>query len=136
MTRPARQESLDPENRDEMRALAYRIVDDAITYLEKVGELPVWQAVPEDIAARLERPAPLKLAGAEAVYQEFLETIFPYPMGNIHPRFWGWYMGNGTVLGAPADFIAATMNPNHRSAQHDFDLLAQEVVRIGKELMA
>lgn len=102
----ARQESLDPENWDEMRALAHRMVDDAITYLEKVGERPVWQPVPEDIATRFEGPVPLKPAGAEAVYQEFLETIFPYPMGNIHPRFWGRYMGNGTVLGALADLCA------------------------------
>ena len=42
MTTPAKQESLDPENWDEMRALAHRMVDDAITYLEKVGERPVW----------------------------------------------------------------------------------------------
>jgi hypothetical protein len=29
-------ETLDPENWDEMRALAHRMVDDAITYLETV----------------------------------------------------------------------------------------------------
>jgi aromatic-L-amino-acid/L-tryptophan decarboxylase len=33
-------------------------------------------------------------------------------MGNIHPRFWAWYMGNGTVFGALAEFMAAIMNPN------------------------
>ena len=35
-------ETLDPENWDEMRALAHRMVDDAITYLETVRERPVW----------------------------------------------------------------------------------------------
>jgi aromatic-L-amino-acid/L-tryptophan decarboxylase len=41
-----------------------------------------------------------------------LETIFPYAMGNIHPRFWSWYMDNGTVFGALAEFMASVMNPN------------------------
>ena len=105
-------ETLDPENWDEMRALAHRMVDDAITYLETVDERPVWQPVPDDIAVGFDRPAPHEPVGADAVYQEFLETVFPYPMGNIHPRFWAWYMGNGTVLGALGDFMAAIMNPN------------------------
>ena len=86
-------ETLDPEDWEEMRALSHRIVDDAITYLKKVGKRPVWQPVPEDVATRFDSPVPLEPAGADAVYQEFLETVFPYPMGNIHPRFWGWYMG-------------------------------------------
>lgn len=99
-------ETLDPENWDEMRALAHRMVDDAITYLETVRERPVWQTIPEEITARLEEPAPRAPGGADAAYQEFSETILPYPMGNIHPRFWGWYMGAGTVFGALADFMA------------------------------
>lgn len=104
MTTPEKYETLDPENWDEMRALAHRMVDDAITYLETVRERPVWQPVPDEIAARFEASAPHEPAGADATYEEFLENILPYPMGNIHPRFWGWYMGNGTVLGALAEF--------------------------------
>jgi hypothetical protein len=99
-------ETLDPENWDDMRALAHRMVDDAITYLQTVRERPVWQPVPEETAARFGEPAPHEPAGAEAAYQEFLETILPYPMGNIHPRFWGWYMGSGTVFGALAELMA------------------------------
>ena len=100
-------ESLDPEDWDEMRALSHRMVDDAIDYLEKVGSRPVWQPVPEDIATRFESPVPREPAGADAVYREFLESVFPYPMGNIHPRFWAWYMGNGTVLGA--DYVPRSL---------------------------
>src|SRR6187401_2502295 len=111
-------ESLDPENWEEMRTLAHRMVDDALTYLETVRERPVWQPVPEEVAARFEEPAPRAPGGGVAVYQEFFETILPYPMGNIHPRFWGWYMGNGTVFGALADFMAAIMNPNLGGGNH------------------
>ena len=79
MSNPQPYETLDPENWDEMRALAHRMVDDAITYLETVRERPVWQPVPDDVAARLNVPAPHEPAGAEAAYEEFKENILPYP---------------------------------------------------------
>jgi aromatic-L-amino-acid/L-tryptophan decarboxylase len=132
-TRPF--ETLDPENWEEMRALAHRIVDDAMTYLETVRERPVWQPVPEDVAARFDEQAPHEPAGAEAAYQEFSETIFPYPMGNIHPRFWAWYMGNGTVLGALADFLASTMNPNLGGGNHVANMVEGQVINWMKEML-
>jgi glutamate/tyrosine decarboxylase-like PLP-dependent enzyme len=129
-------ETLDPEDWDKMRALSHRIVDDAITYLEKVGKRPVWQPVPEDVATRFDSPVPHEPAGADAVYQEFLETVFPYPMGNIHPRFWAWYMGNGTLLGALADFLASIMNPNLGGGNHVANLVEGQVVNWMKEMLA
>ena len=128
-------ETLDPANWDEMRALSHRMVDDAITYLETVGKRPVWQPVPEDVAKRFDSPVPREPAGADAVYREFLETVFPYPMGNIHPRFWAWYMGNGTVLGALADFLAAIMNPNLGGGNHVANLVEGQVVNWMKEVL-
>jgi len=128
MNDETRYETLDPKDWNEMRALAHRMVDDAVTYLETVRERPVWQPVPDEVAARFDAPAPEKPAGADAVYQEFLESIFPYPMGNIHPRFWAWYMGNGTVFGALADFMAAVMNPNLGGGNHVANLVEAQVV--------
>jgi aromatic-L-amino-acid/L-tryptophan decarboxylase len=128
-------ETLDPENWNEMRALAHRMVDDAITYLETVRERPVWRPIPNEVAARLDVPAPHEPAGAEATYQEFLETIFPYPMGNIHPRFWGWYMGAGTVFGALAELMASTMNPNLGGGNHVANLVEEQVIHWIKEML-
>jgi len=56
------------------------------------------------------RPAPPEKP--ELVYEDFKRDILPYPMGNIHPRFWAWYMGSGTFMGAMGDFLAAIINPN------------------------
>src|SRR6266540_677648 len=128
-------ETLDPENWDEMRALAHSMIDDAITYLETIRERPVWQPVPDDVAIRFDTQAPHEPAGAEQAYQEFLENIFPYPMGNIHPRFWALYMGNGTVLGALADFLASVMNPNLGGGNHVANLVEGQVVNWMKELL-
>jgi len=138
MTRPpptSGQESLDPQNWDDMRALAHRMVDDAIAYLRTVRERPAWQPVPDHISARFDQSAPRKPGGADATYREFVETILPYPMGNIHPRFWGWYMGNGTVFGALAEFMAAIMNPNLGGGNHVANLVEQQVVNWMKDLL-
>lgn len=128
-------ESLDPENWEDMRALAHRMVDDAISYLETVRERPVWQPIPEEIAEYFKAAAPHEPAGAEETYQEFLETILPYPMGTIHPRFWGWYMGNGTVTGALGDFLAAIINSNLGGGNHVANLVEEQVVNWMKEVL-
>jgi aromatic-L-amino-acid/L-tryptophan decarboxylase len=128
-------ETLDPENWEEMRELAHRMVDDAISYLETARERPVWQPIPGEIAARFEEGAPREPSGADATYQEFLETIFPYPMGTTHPRFWGWYMGAGTVFGALADLMASTQNSNLGGGNHVANLVEEQVVNWMKEIL-
>ena len=136
MTSKKHTETLDPENWDKMRTLAHRIVDEAITYIENIEEHPVWQPVPAEVAANFQTPAPLEPAGAEAVYEEFVQTVFPYPMGNIHPRFWAWYMGNGTVFGALADFLASIMNSNLGGGHHAAMLVEEQVVNWMKEMLS
>ena len=128
-------ETLDPTDWEAMRALAHRMVDDAIDYTASVRERPAWQPVPPEVAERLQRPAPHEPEGAEAAYDEFVRDILPYPMGNIHPRFWAWYMGNGTVTGALADFLAAIMNPNMGGGSHGAVLVEQQVIQWMKDLL-
>lgn len=129
------QESLDPQDWEAMRALAHRMTDDAIDYLRTAGERPVWQPIPAEIAATFQTPAPTEPDSAEAVYREFQQTIQPYPMGTTHPRFWGWYMGNGTVLGAFADLWAATMNSNLGGGNHAANLVEKQVVEWMKAIV-
>lgn len=133
--RGVKQESLDPENWDEMRALGHRMVDDAINYLETVAERPVWQPMPDELGKEFESAMPTESMPADEVYEEFLKNIFPYPMGNTHPRFWAWYMGNGTILGALADFLSATMNSNLGAGNHVANLVESQVVNWMKEIV-
>src|SRR5512135_2282908 len=93
------EESLDPQDWDAMRALGHRMVDDMMAYLQTVRERPVWQPVPDDVRARMQEPLPLASEPPEEIYHDFLRDVLPFGMGNPHPRFWGWVMGNGTVLG-------------------------------------
>lgn len=121
-------ETLDPQDWNAMRALAHRMVDDALDHLENVRERSVWQPVPDEIAERFKSPAPLKPEGADSTYQDFLDTVLPYPMGNTHPRFWAWYMGNGTVFGSLADFMASIMNSNAGGGNHVANLVEEQVI--------
>ena len=130
-----RYETLDPENWDEMRALAHRMMDDAIDYLENVSERPVWQPVPEEVKQRLKSEAPRLASQPDAVYDEFKKDILPYPMGNIHPRFWAWYMGSGTIMGALGEFFGSLMNPNVGGGNHVAPLVEQQVIGWLRDMM-
>src|SRR5512145_1293274 len=90
------EETLDPENWQEMRALAHRMVDDMMYFLQTVNSRPVWQPIPDDVRQRFLTAVPEQPAGADAAYEDFLCDVLPYPMGNFHPRFWGWVTGTGT----------------------------------------
>ena len=107
----APEETLDPADWEAMRALGHRMMDDALDWLRDVRERPVWQRMPDDVRATFRTAVPRAPATPEAVYREFTERVLPYPMGNVHPRFWGWVMGTGTPMGVLADMLASTMNP-------------------------
>ena len=117
------QESLDPEDWKAVRELGHRIVDDMLGYLEALDKQPAWQPTPQRVKAHFQSPVPQQPQGRDEIYEEFLEFVHPYPIGNLHPRFWGWVFGTGTVMGAFAEFLAAAMNTNagdidHHSANH------------------
>jgi len=128
-------ETLDPENWDDMRDLAHRMVDDALNYIQSAGERPVWNPVPADVAERLKAPAPAQPSSPADVYDEFQANILPYNLHTNHPRFWAWYMGSGTVMGAMADFLAAVLNPNVGGINHVAPRVEQQVIGWINEMM-
>jgi glutamate/tyrosine decarboxylase-like PLP-dependent enzyme len=129
------EESLDPDDWDELRSLGHRMVDDLLTYLQTVRERPVWRPIPADVRSFFKGPVPRKPEGAEQAYADFREQVLPHPMGNIHPRFWGWVMGTGTPLGALAEMLAAGMNPNMGGADHVANLVEAQVLDWCKEML-
>lgn len=129
-------ETLDPQNWDEMRTLAHRMVDDALDHLQNVRERPAWQPMPTTVTDSFKAPAPHDPAGAAAAYEEFLANILPYPMGTTHPRFWGWYMGAGTVTGALADMLASAMNSNLGGGNHAANLVEEQVINWLKDMLS
>jgi len=106
------EESLDPKDWEAFRRLAHRALDDALDSLATVRERPVWQSVPAAVRAEFKAPLPRAGEGSEAAYRDYQRLVAPYPLGNTHPRFWGWVIGTGTPMGVVADMLAAAINPN------------------------
>lgn len=121
-------ETLDPPDWSSVSALAHRIIDDAVGHLGRVRERPVWQPLPEEIEALYQAPVPDRPTPLEDVYRQVKDTVLAYPMGNIHPRFWSWYMGSGNFTGALGDFLAAIQGSNLGGGRHAAALVDQQVV--------
>jgi aromatic-L-amino-acid decarboxylase len=129
------EETLDPDNWESMRKLGHKMLDDMVDYLKTVRERPVWQNIPEQVKAQFTAPVPVNPERPEEVYKEFTEKVLPYPMGNIHPRFWGWILGTGTIMGAYSEFLAASMNTNNGGGDHIAVHVEKQVLDWIKEML-
>ncbi|MEO3385408.1 aspartate aminotransferase family protein [Mesorhizobium sp. CAU 1741] len=129
------EETLDPADWSDVRALAHRVVDDSIGYLRDVRERPVWQGMPDAVKATYDGPLPRLPTPLDDVYGQVAENLMPYPMGNIHPRFWSWYMGSSNFTGALADFLAAVQGSNLGGGNHAAASMDNQVVNWCKEMM-
>lgn len=129
------EESLDPQDWEELRSLGRRMVDDMLDYLSTIRDKPAWQPVPESVKHHLEQPLPAESQHAASVYQEFVQNVLPYTNGNRHPRFWGWVQGNGTPLGMLADMLASGMNPHLGGFDQAPALVEKQVLGWLTELM-
>src|SRR5512143_3187971 len=104
------EETLDPGDWECMRALGHRILVDALDYVETLRDRPVWQHAPPHVKAHFEGPPPLSPEAPEAVYQEYVQYILPHLAGFSHPRYWGWVVGDGTVMSIFAELLVSATN--------------------------
>ena len=131
----ANEESLDPQDWEEFRSLAHRMLDDMLDHLSTLRDRPAWQPMPQSVRTHFTGPLPKEPQDAAEVYQEFLQNILPYTNGNRHPRFWGWVQGNGTPLGMLADMLASGMNPHLAGFDQAPLLVEQQVIGWLTEMM-
>jgi aromatic-L-amino-acid decarboxylase len=129
------EETLDPADWEPLRVLARRIVDDAVDYTRDVRERPLWQDMPPEVRARFRSPVPQEGRPLAEVYDDLVTNMLPYPMGNIHPRFWMWYMGASNFTGALGDFLAAIFGSNLGGGDHAAAEIDKQVVNWLKEMM-
>ena len=104
--------SLDPQNWDDLRQVGHHMLDDMFQYLQTRQDAEVWQEMPDEVVNYFKGDIPESGQDEASVYQEFVDKIQPYAMGNTHPRFWGWVIGTGTPLAMLAEMLAAGLNIN------------------------
>lgn len=129
------EETLDPIDWSDAAALAHRMIDDSIGHLRDVRKRPVWQEMPAAARATFVQSLPRSPTPLDEVYRQVSENLMPYPMGNIHPRFWSWYMGSSNFTGALADFLAAVQGSNLGGGSHAAASMDGQVVNWCKEMM-
>lgn len=129
------EETLDPAEWGDLQGLARQIVDDAIAHVRDVRDRPVWTEMPADKKSVYAAPVPNGPMPLSDVYGELCENLMPYPMGNIHPRFWMWYMGSGSYSGALAEFIAAIDGSNLGGGNNAAAFMDTQVVNWLKQMM-
>ncbi|GAA1271941.1 aspartate aminotransferase family protein [Kitasatospora nipponensis] len=118
------------------RDAAHRTADLVADYLAAVPTGPVWQ--PMDPAARQALlTAPLPHAGRplDELLTAVAADVLPAPMGNGHPRFFGWVNSAPAEAGVLATLTAAAMNPSSAGGDHADVHLERTVVRWIAELV-
>ena len=128
-------ETLDPQDWEQSKALMHQMVEDAFDYVKNIRERKIWQEMPDDVLKTFETGLPQQPSDAEAVYQDLQQNVLPYPMGNVHPRFWAWYMGNGTISGVMGDFWASIINPNLGGGNHAGHKVEEQVINWIKDII-
>jgi glutamate/tyrosine decarboxylase-like PLP-dependent enzyme len=127
-------------DRDVFRALALTAVDLADGHLGGVRDgaphTPVYKPMTPDERRRLlEQPLPDDGRDPRAILDLFRDAVLPHPMGNGHPRFFGWVNSPPAPLGAIADLLAAAMNPSCAGGDHAAIYVERAAVRWLMELV-
>ena len=109
MRKIRKEETLDPEDWGEMRALGHRMLDDLMVYLETVREHP-YRPPTEEARNRIRIPLSKAGEGEERVYELFKEHILPSSPIFIRPDFWSGVGGNGSPFGMLTDMTISGIN--------------------------
>lgn len=132
---PAAEETLDPADWTELQALSHQIIDNAVDYLRDVRGRPVWREMPVEVKAFFTTPLPRLPSPLSETYGDLAGSVMSYPTGNIHPRFWAFYMGSSNFTGALGDFLAAIQGSNLGGGNHAAALMDQQVISWCKEMI-
>ncbi len=110
--------------------------DLAADHLARVGARPVWRRVPSADADWLAgQQLPESGRPLADLLADVRDRVLPYPMGNGHPRFFGWVNSAPSPAGVLVEPLAAALNPSCAGGDHAGVLLERAVVRWLAELV-
>ncbi len=102
---------------EELRRLGALAADAVASHRERLLERPVFGKVGAG-AALFDEPVPEEGRPFEEVLAFVREHVLPYPMGNSHPRFYGFINATADPVGSVADYLAAALNSNCWGGDH------------------
>jgi aromatic-L-amino-acid/L-tryptophan decarboxylase len=124
---------MDPE---EFRRIGYRAVDLATEHFASISSRPVFVPMtPAQREALLSLPLAEHGASATEILDFVQQAIFSHPMGNGHPRFFGWVNSPPAMVAVIAEFMAAALNPSCAGGDHAAIYLERSAVRWLMEIL-
>ena len=118
------------------RRLAHAAIDMIADHFEGLRDQPVFLPMsPAERAALLERPLPARGASPESLLDQVGREILSHPMGNGHPRFFGWVNSPPAPIGVVAEFLGAALNPSCAGGDHAAIYVERATVRWLMELV-
>ena len=121
---------------EEFRRAAHAAVDLAAEHLSGIELRPVFRPMTaQEREALLSRPLPHKPVSADSILEAIRRHVLPHPMGNGHPRFFGWVNSPPAPVAIIAEFLASTLNPSCAGGDHAGIYLERCAVRWLMELV-
>jgi hypothetical protein len=125
--------TIDPEA---FRRLAHAAADLVADHLAGIRTRPVFAPMtPAERAALLERPLPDRGIEPDALLALAGREVLTHPMGNGHPRFFGWVNSPPAPIGILAEFLAAALDPSCVGGDHAAIYVERAAMRWMMELV-
>lgn len=101
-------------SREEFVDTGYKLIDKIAHFIDTVRDKPVTTGEsPATLQALLGNTAlPEKGLKAEVLFSRVAELLFDHSLLNGHPKFFGYITSSAAPIGALADLLAASVNPN------------------------
>lgn len=116
--------------------MGYQVVDMIAAYLSELPNGPVFRPVDATLARTiLSERAPAEGQTADSILGYFASVVAPHPLGNGHPRFYGWVNSPPAVMSIFADALAAAMNPSVAGGNHSAIWVERQVLDWFKTLL-
>lgn len=114
----------------EFRRLAHQAIDLIADHLEGLAYQPCRTPVPDAVRqALMTTPLPEGPSSLDAVLHEARMMVYPYPMGNSSPRFFGWVNSPPAPAAILGELLAAALNPSVAGGDHAAVYLEHGVLR-------
>jgi aromatic-L-amino-acid decarboxylase len=129
--------SLDPIDWVSARSVAHEMLNSSLDYIQYVRDHPVCRSIPSDVRAAIEdEPLPEKGQSLVSVCRDTLTCVVSGARGTVHPRYWGWVSGEGTLGGVIADMIGATLNINAYTTTRSSAFVERTVIEWMRQVFA
>ena len=101
-------------SKEEFRKVGHKLVDDIAEFMDSIRSRPVTSGESPIELQRILGNSPLPEIGTstEQLFSRAADLLFNHSLLNGHPKFFGYITSSPTPVGALADLLASSVNPN------------------------